>query len=403
MKRRGLVLLLCGVLAACEVPRSPSVPRGSSAAEEPRNAETPRNASDLDAENLLNLAFGASVVSRTGELLLEQSAVQAIDGMSSTNWASPPGGPAQTMTFALASPSNINELGVTTIGSGPEIPAKVRFEVSTDGKSWREAGVLEPKGVPTPQLLGLTPAVQARYIRVSTIEDKDTFAQFRSVHAYGQPLAPPEPKSLAGCWTINGHQRAFFTQNGSRVTGIVEGEHPTILDGGTDGLVARLMWIRGPMWGYVAITQTPDRQKLTALEFHQEPLIGNAGKAWFGERCSAATPAIPTDTAAAMLRRTQHWSMTDLDPATLDVAASLIRNQPAQNFRVVAYEFRDPDPAQNQKHTADRIAAMRAALTKRGVDLNRIEFVANGSKVTDQEPVFAIQRLIYSRVDLQLR
>jgi hypothetical protein len=45
---------------------------------------------DIDSDNLLNMGYGAALVSRTGEQNLENAAVQAIDGFEYTSWTSPP-------------------------------------------------------------------------------------------------------------------------------------------------------------------------------------------------------------------------------------------------------------------------------------------------------------------------
>ena len=79
---------------------------------------------DIDGDNLLNLAYGAALVSRTGELNLESSAVNAIDGFSFSSWSSSPGAPEQTLVFALGGPSRIEQLGVTTTEKN-QSPAKV--------------------------------------------------------------------------------------------------------------------------------------------------------------------------------------------------------------------------------------------------------------------------------------
>lgn len=407
---RGPAAVLLLLLAACggepppsEKPR-PQATTTSTAAAEPYP-------DDIDDDNLLNLAYGASVVSRTGELSLENSVVQGIDGMSHTRWTSPPNGAAQEMVFAFGGPSRVERLGVTTIAGPHQIPEQVRFEASLDGRKWREVLTLQPKGT---ELRPVTP-FEARYIRLTTIEEKEGYAVFNSFHAIGRETAPPQKHSLDGCWTVN-LQPARLVQNGARVTGVIDGKTPTYLDGATDGRVARVLWMRGPTWGYAAITVTPDGQALSAATFFQEPLNGNYGPAWFGERCEekasgfrplgvtaqqATPPRGPAPDAQLFFKVARRYSLFEFDSASLDVAASLIAAAPSQGFRVVAHEFRSTDPRENEQRSAARIAEVRRELAKRGVDLKRVEFVASGSSRKDAEPTYAIQRLLYSRVDLE--
>jgi hypothetical protein len=341
---------------------------------------------------------------------LESSAVQGIDGMSHTRWTSPPYGPAQEMVFAFGGSARVESLGVTTIAAAHQIPEQVRFEASTDGKSWREVLTLQPQGT---EIRSVTP-FEARYIRLTTIESKDGYAVFNSFHAIGRETGRPAKHSLDGCWTIN-LQPARLVQNGARVTGVIEGDTPTYLDGATDGRVARVMWMRGPTWGYAAITVAPNDQTLSAATFFQEPLNGNYGPAWFGERLECggkatalARPLSPHqntsqsgDSAAALQKVARRYSLFEFDPASLDAAASLIARAPSQRFRLVAHEFRSGDRRENEQRSAQRIAEVRTELAKRGVDLERVEFVASGSSRKDAESTYALQRLLYSRVDLE--
>ncbi len=85
---------------------------------------------------------------------------------------------------------------------------------------------------------------------------------------------------------------------------------------------------------------------------------------------------------------------------TLDAVASLIAASPRARFRVVAHEFRYPTPEENRKHTVARLQALRAALSKRGVDLARIDFVAAGDQWDGPVLGSALQRALAGRIDL---
>jgi hypothetical protein len=230
VNRRAAFLLVLLATAACqrapEPPPPPPKPAAKTATEEdtqPIAAPT----EEIDGDNLLNIAYGASVVSRTAELNLENSAVHAIDGLSYTLWTSSPDGPRQALTFSLGAPSRIERLGVTT-NAKDQSPAQLRFEASSDARTWREVATMEPLDRKT-KLIDVTP-FEARYLRVTTIEPSEYYSSFFSVHAIGRETAPPERRSFDGCWRINTH-RAKLVQRGARITGVIDGAKPTFLDG----------------------------------------------------------------------------------------------------------------------------------------------------------------------------
>jgi F5/8 type C domain len=369
---------------------------------------------DIDGDNLLNLAYGASLVSRTAEVNLESSALHAIDGMSFTFWVSPPGAASQTFVYAFGGPSRVEQLGVTA----PEkarMPESVRFSASSDAKTWREITTLalENKGT----TLVDVPPFEARYLRVETIDAKKQNVSLASVHAIGRELRAAERHSFGGCWRIN-HRAARFTQLGARITGFIEGRSgPMYIDGGIEGRVAKLMWMRGPMWGYAAATLTPDGKGISAVIFHEEPKLQHQGEAWIGARCDADSSlerwALGPSDPADFLARAGHWTMSGLvfdaeerivegpSAATLDAAASLLAAAPKQPFAIIAREFRHNDPAENRRRAAARIDSLRAALRSRGVDIARIRFSAAGSDDHVIEKPSALQRMLWSRIDLR--
>jgi len=413
-----LLLLLVTVIAVAACKRAPETPPVAPAPQRATNEEVTSIAIptlDIDSDNLLNLAYGAALVSRTGELNLESSAVNAIDGMSFTSWLSSPGAPEQTLVFALGGSSRIEQLGVTTPEKN-QSPAKVRFASSPDGRSWRDVITIEPAGKGT-TIRDVKP-FEARYLRVETIEPAEYYAALTSVHAIGSELHPPERHSFGGCWSINTFE-ATLVQSGARITGVLGGaKQPTHVDGGIEGRVARLMWIHGPMWGYAAATLTPDGRNISAITIHEEPL-NNVGQTWIGRRCDGTAAHAPKGvsplTPADYLRRVGHWSLSGIvfdgqdrlieapSAGTLDAAATLIRAAPSQRFRIVAKEFRSNDANENLRRTKTRVDAVRAALQSRGIDVSRIEFAGSGSKNDGIDRPSAIQRTLWSRIDLERR
>ncbi|HEX8616932.1 MAG TPA: hypothetical protein VF911_05015, partial [Thermoanaerobaculia bacterium] len=286
-----------------------------------------------------------------------------------------------------------------------------RFSTSADASTWREVQVFEPKATNDRQLTNVPP-FETNFLKVEVVEPKERYAHLFSVHALGEEIGPPELKSFDGCWTING-QQAVITQQGARVTGVIQSDPVTVLDGGTDGRVARLMWMRGPQWGYAAVTLTADQRALSALTFHQNPLTGYVGRAWFGTRCESGQK-LETAPPVHFLNQSGQWTMSGLafddreqlvetlSRSTLDELVNLMKLAPSQRFRIVAHEFRF-GKEENRQRTVARMASLRAALDARAVDWSRLELTPSGDEWPIAERVFAVQRLLWSRIDLQLQ
>jgi outer membrane protein OmpA-like peptidoglycan-associated protein len=406
---RSLAVLPCLLLAlACgREPDPASTRQGLRLPPAPTEAEP-----DIDADNLLNMAYGASVISRTAQANLEQSAVHAIDGIGSTSWFSPPGGGSQTLVFSLPALSRIHSIGLTTSSAAPRA---IGFESSLDGAAWHPVASISPEPIVTTQMADVAP-FEARYVRVSTVEPERYYVQLRSIHLLGSELELPVAPSPAGCWTING-QPASLRQEGSRVWGVIDGERRTFLEGSAGERVVRLMWSRGPMWGYATLTLAPDGQTLSALTFHEEVVTQYAGAAWFGKRGPGDCAADSTESASLdeILERSARWSMFGLqfdngdrlDPAasraTLDALEALLRRSPSQRWRIVAHEYGEAATEGNRRRAAARIEQLRSALASRAGDLSRIEFVAAGSEQSVAPVTTAMQRQLASRVDLERR
>ena len=404
MRVRAALLVALSALLGCEETPAPPPPALPEITQTHPSQRPP--IPDIDEDNLLNMAFGASVVSRTAEQNLENSAAHAIDGISLTSWRSPPGSAQETFILSLPTRAAVTRVGVTT-SEFEEIPTAVRFEASLDGMTWRDVTTVALESNAGPQMKSV-PRFEARYLRLHTVAPAGTvFARVRSFHAIGTELERPKTRSVGGCWTINGFA-AQFAQNGAHVTGVIETDPPTVLEGGFDGRVAMMMWMQGPMWGYAPITLSPDAAHLTGMKFYEELDTHHAGEGWFGERCddrSAGGPAVRMP-AIRWLDRAKRYSafglafdandrlILDLSASALDVIASL------NPSRIVAYEQREDTPEKNLAHTKARLQSLRAALQSRGVDVHRLELIAKGSEWNGPPISCALQRLMTSRVDI---
>jgi hypothetical protein len=384
----------------------------------PEHTEDRRSPSKLptdianEASSLLDVARGATIVSRTAEALLTTSAIATIDGEIGSFWTPPPHDYPQSIVIALAAPSRIDRVGFRSLAELHGEANHVVFERSIDGANWQPLATMTTRHVSTAQWLAIAPA-DAAYLRV-TIADaayKDADARVHSLLAHGTEVAAPKNAAVDGCWSING-EAAKFAQRGARVTGVVEqNKQPLFLAGGSNGRIFRFNWIRGNDYGYTALTVSPDGKHLSALNWHEEAIPLFTAFPWFGDRGDCAATPLRDDVPIALLHRAGRVSLfalqfdangnllADASRDELQSLVSIIRGVPVP-LRIIAHEFRF-DTKRNKEIAEREIASLRAALAN--VDLTRVEFVAAGSDSPRQVPESDAARAIYSSVDVEVR
>lgn len=355
MKSRLTLLLLLAL--ACDRPT-----------ETPAAVPAPAAETDV-AGNLLDLARGASVISRTGEHSYENSAAHAIDGDILTPWISPPGGPEQTLVLSFATRVRVRRLGLATTPGDPV--QQLHVASSLDGAAWTAVATLsfEPKAIP--QIRDVTP-FEARFLRIRTIAPGQHFSLITTVYAIGDELGPPSAGSIDGCWTIDGRS-ARFEQRGAQIHGVIAprpdtNDRPIQIDGGFDGRTNRLAWRAGAQWGFAILTVSPDGLGLSGLRWHERTDNEGSGDGWLGPRgpCAglALDPQAVRTRVLAELRRyplyglrfdAQDRLLVDESRAALDVAATATR--------LVSHGRKA------------QLESLRAALAARGIDTGKIEFV----------------------------
>ncbi|HJQ41388.1 MAG TPA: discoidin domain-containing protein [Thermoanaerobaculia bacterium] len=349
------------VVAACAKPEEPAAPPDQI---------------DVDNQggtNLLNLARGASVISRTAEQSLDTAAAHAIDGDGGTFWRSPAGGAEQTMTFALPARSRIDRVGVLMPRNLETCP-RVRFEASENGVAWQEIKTLDLTQQDAPQIASVPP-FDASYLRVTTL-GLNWYVSVRSVIAKGQQRAVRIQPPLEGCWRING-QPARFSRRGTSIAGVIGSDPPIYVLGGTDGRIVRLNWLRGPMWGPAIVTIDPLWRTLTGLRWHERVRYQNSGDAWFGTPAQCNEVRFnETEIAAAMLKRAGTW--TAYGESALDTLAELVSRPHSQTYEIVV-----------------RTPQMRDALRARGINVP--------ISVTPSNAVLETQRVMADGVELRAR
>jgi F5/8 type C domain-containing protein len=401
---RRAVLLLALFAVACDAARVAPPPAARAAAPQKQIDESERG-------NLLNIAYGASVVSRTAELTLESSALRAIDGDPMSTWTTP-GNDAtnQTVVFALPTRTHATQIGIQT-PMAPIFHLKTaQLDASIDGVNFTPLMTLKPADTDSVQSFPVNQDVV--YLRLTTLEAPGRFARVNSLQVRGTYAETPKQAAIDGCWTINGLSARFSTANG-HVTGTIGGDHPISFDGGSDGLVYRFVWVSGPNRGFAAIATAPDGNHLSGLRWYEEPMQYSAAESWFGER-SKCEADLKTEDAAGRFLALKHrlplyglrfddrGSLIDGESgAVLDLLANFARQPASHRLRLVSREYRLAAKDQNQQRAQARLDSLRAVLEKRGIDVRRFDWAALGSDAPPSKIETEIQRNLYGVIELE--
>ena len=401
MKRIALALLLA---AAC-TKRAPVAPK-KAAAPPPAPVAAP---------NLLEMSRGASVVSRTAELDLLHSAIRLIDTAGGSGWVTPSNDPVQSAVLSLPARARIDHAGILTtrLASGAR---DVRFDFSLDGEHFTRSVTMTAAQQDNPQLVAVNPPVEAQYVRVSPLNGRGNYVFIRKAIVNGTFLAPPAAGAIDGCWSVNG-QPATFRSDHALVFGHVGGADDTDLEGGSDGRFYRFAWTRDKEYGLAAMSVTPDGKHLASLVWHEQAIEGPAFYAndWLGDRAGKDCPKLDVNIFGTYLQRFGYFPLYALefgDDGTLDDAASsptlarvtsLLTANRQLRVAFVAHELTHASPGENLAVAQRKIATLREALLRRGVDLANVQLMAAGEEHPRRPATSALTRAMYSSVDLELR
>jgi hypothetical protein len=367
-----------------------------------------------DGDNLLTLARGAVVTSRTGEASLHASAVQAIDSDPSSYWATPPGDLEETMTIALPGEARIRRVGVSTGLTDRHLAKTLRFEASADGDSFEPLATvtLERGG----EAWSDAPAT-ARYLRVTTLAgftEAPGHLRVPTLLASGTLRPSPRP-AIDGGWMINGVE-AWFESSGNAVRGATAEVPPRLLEGGWDGRILRLAWSRRNDRGIIAAVADPAGRHLNGILWYLEAHRPFFGTTWFGSRADVKEPAsagVPPQTV--FLRSDGRYPLYGLSFAgdqlsphsgrAVEALASLIVRSEPGRLRFVAHHVGTETAESDRRLAAARLDRLREALRGAGVDLSRVEFAAAGREAalaTNDRPWTPLQVILNNRIDLEL-
>ena len=409
--RIALTILLAATLAACSAPETAAPATDTNPLpSEKRISHEMEQAHSLETDNLLNIGYGAAVVSRTAELTLDHSAVRAIDGDAESMWATPPEEYEQTLVFSLPAPARIEKVGARTPAVAATRTKVATIDLSSDGATWTEVAKLQLQPKSEPQFFDIAPR-EAQYVRVRSHEGGTRVAALQAVHVRGSWTAEAALPPVAGCWSVNG-ERAAFTATSGRVSGHI-GEYQ--VDGGRAGAAYRLAWVRGPAWGYGLLTVTPDGNRLSGIRWHEEAAQHSFGTSWLGGRqpCSGAVVE-PAPVVTTFLRRAGWYPLFSLhfDPADrlieseslagMEIIADVARRVTRHRIRVVSREYHEASADANRKRSMARIESLRAALTRRGMNLSNVDFVALGTAEPRRPTATEPMRLLYGVIEIEI-
>ncbi len=363
-----------------------------------------------ERSNLLNIARGAAVASRTAELLLENSAVRVIDGEPRSDWMSPAGDSLQTLTLSLGARCRIDHIGVRSL---PNYGVKVvEFETSLDGKTFKPLATHTFERRDGEQMFDVQP-VEALYLRATTKENFAGTADIQSILARGQELEVPPQRTISGCWSLNSAPAAFVDEGGT-TRGFFDFRERMMLEGGFDGRVWRFVWTRGAQFGLIAMTLTPDSAHMSAVKFYIDTDPHHVGEDLLGDRepCKAL-PAIPISTTLrTYLGRLGYVPLYGLhfdahdqlvaaeSEFALNQIAALIRETAPRPLTLISRELRGANAAADRATAKARLDSLEAELKKRGFDLSRVKFVVKGRDDFRTAPWSEIMRTMQSGVEL---
>lgn len=407
MKRAGLLLILA--LAACRREDQPAPPQPQQRPAPPTQPAASLLTDAADRENLLNIAHGGTVVSRTGEATLKNSPVQAIigDRGASGFWSSPPHDPLQSIVFGLPSRTTLTKIGAQQGGTGVK---SLRFEASLDGATFNDLSTVKLAANREAQMFDVAPT-EAAYLRVSTLDADQTFTGFAAIHARGTALEPAKPGSLDGCWQMDVDSAAMHQQGAYVFGSVAETNSALLLDGGSDGHFYRFVWIKGQQYGVAAIGVSPDGQHLSGAKWHEEAETLFLSTSWMGTKAPtcAGRPTVSEAVFRFYLETQGRYPMYGL---LFDAQGNLVESESAavldriaklKSVRYLGNELGQPDAARNRAVAQRKLDTLRAALEKRGVDVSGLEFVNRGSEQPHRDADTEATRSLYGAVEIELR
>jgi hypothetical protein len=361
------------------------------------------------AGNLLAFSRGAVVIDRTGELALSSSPVYAVDALDRSVWITPPKDPDHTVIVALPVRSRVDRIGLSTgfLPEGARPPKQVIFEGSSDGSTFNPIATLEVPERKNEQMVDAG-GRELTHVRVTIADGTTDVVAVGSILAAGSEVAPYSRPSIAGEWEVNG-LAARFGQSGARVWGEIAMEPPMKLEGGWHDRMIRFIYLRGKEFGYGAIVVSPDGQSLNARLWYEEVIPLFEAVPQFGRRTGDASPPATWNVTEGWLerfRRVPLYAIRFDESGAIDAAASgdtlqwLARRGKVGS--ILKREYSAETAEENLTRSRTQLEALKRALAERGGGLSATRFEALGTTQYKESPATAVERPLYSRVEVTL-
>lgn len=364
----------------------------------------------------LNFMDGVVVTDRSGELQLSNSALHAIDGDRGSIWITPPGDIRQDLTLSLPARTRIESVGLSNgvLVLSSRAANRVSIEWSADGTRFQPLHIITVDKIADKQLFR-TPPVEAIALRATILGTlgHSTLAELPELLIHGVAIEPTSRSQLTGRWKLN-QLSARFSDDGTRVRGVVEMDPPMHVDGAWDGPVVRFAWVRNKQFGVGVLGLDRSGRKLNGLWWFREAIPQFFGTSWFGDRIdSSATNSPSSIVAEVSLRERQTFplyplkfdaknNLTPDSAAGIELLREILDANPQKRFRLVANEVRGHTPEENLRRTEQQLASVRQMMRSRGVDLGRITFAPAGNRYSREPSQLPYYTLLHSRVDLEV-
>jgi hypothetical protein len=401
-----VVLLTC---ACREAPPAAPPPPTATAAKPVAEKRDPG-----ETLNLLDMAHGAAVVSRTAELMLEASAIRAIDGDQNTGWSTPPGDTNQSIVISMPARARVEEIGIRSPLNDQLRVNNVSVEASTDGRTFTTLAEPALQSANDTQTFPVT-ATDAQYLRLTITGATGGIATISSVQAHGKFVTTPKPGPIAQCWSVNGLPTQFSEQAGAVRGRSGSGSAPLRFDGGVEGALYRFAWVRGPDRGYTAITVSPAGEGLSGIRWFVKPIPKNFGGSWFGEKGDCPPSAPFQSLVAHFLGRGESYPLFGLhfddqdrvvipsSEEALAVIAGVVGTAGSRKVEILSRELRENDDGANMRRARARLDSLRTVLAARRVNVGLLVFTPSDTPVDPDALRTDLFRAMNSVVEISLK
>lgn len=362
--------------------------------------------------NLAAFVNGATIVARTGELQLSDSALHAFDGDTGTTWTSPPGDFQHSADLELPVAATVS--AVTIDLSMPVYAARpvkeISVDASRDGTTFTPVATLRLDRNHGRQRFVVRP-VHANLLRFTTRTNfgDRRFLAVPEIKVEGVTTGTWRKPDISGVWDVHGDV-LVLQQSGSRVSGFLQtAAAPVVLEGGWNGRILCLYWMQKNAFGIAALTASSDGSRMSGFVWDQKAILSYFWTTWFGSKKSGVE-AVPAAAAESLLERHLRRAgfvplyQVSADHVTSEAISEIVRvvrENPAQRFRIVVRNFLSDDSAANREASKQFASALSAELARAGISPARLPVTAAGDERLGRKWSL-LRRTIQTRAELEV-